>query len=153
MTTDEGTRVRALAEPLVVGAGLDLVDVEVKRGRGRALVRIVVDRKGGVPLQVCDEVSRALSARFDEADPIDARYTLEVTSPGVDRPLRDRAAFDRVEGRDVRVVHRDADGQVHTLEARVLGADADAVRLLAEDGGEIRLAYDRIDTAVQRLPW
>lgn len=153
MTTDERTRVRSLAEPLVAGAGLDLVDVEVKRGRGPALVRIVVDRKGGVPLQACDEVSRALSSRFDAVDPIDGRYTLEVTSPGVDRPLRDRAAFDRIEGRDVRVTHRDEDGQEHTVEGRVLAAEPDAVRLRDADDGEVRVAYDRIDTAVQRLPW
>ena len=153
MTTDARARVRALAEPVVVGADLDLVDVEVKQGRGQALVRIVVDRKGGVPLERCDDVSRRLSARLDDEDPIDGRYTLEVTSPGVDRPLRDRPAFDRVEGRDVRITHREDDGEVRTTEGKVLAADPGAVRLRTDDGDEVAVAYDRIETAVQRLPW
>jgi ribosome maturation factor RimP len=170
--------VRALAEPIVDGCGLELVDVEVKAGRGPGLVRVVVDRKGGVPLGLCQDISRELSTRLDrldDEDPVDGRYALEVTSPGVDWPLRDQRAFDRVAGREVVIHHRareggdgpsgaadEADGPEHTddtdgervLQAtgRVVAAEEGSVRLTVDDT-ELRIAYDDIVKATQKLPW
>ena len=161
---NETNIVRALAEPIVDRAGLELVDLEVKAGRGSGLVRVVVDRKGGVPLGICQEVSRELSMRLDEEDPVDSRYALEVTSPGIDWPLRDQGAFDRVEGREVMVHYQEAqgheessdqgDGERRVLQAsgRVLAAEANAVRLAVDDE-ELRISYDDIVKATQKLPW
>lgn len=152
--TDEAHQVRALVRPITERAGVDLVDVVVKHGRGRGLVRVVVDRKGGVPLGICRSVSAELSAALDEADPVEGRYALEVTSPGIDWPLEDRAAFDRVEGREVVVHHRDPDDadRVVQVSGQVGSAEHDAVVLLAPDG-EVRIEYDRIVKATQKLPW
>lgn len=144
--------VRALAEPLVLENDLDLVDVQVKGSGPRRLVRVIVDRKGGVDLGTCQRLSQRLSSRLDEVDPIDDRYALEVTSPGVDHPLADRRAFDRVEGRDV-LVHRDAgDGRVLQVRGRVAGTDDEAV-VLDADGESVRVRYDEIVKATQSLPW
>ncbi|HVM00957.1 MAG TPA: ribosome maturation factor RimP [Egibacteraceae bacterium] len=144
--------VRALAEPLAADADVDLVDLQVKGSGSRQLVRVVVDRKGGVDLATCQRLSQRLSARLDEADPFPSRYSLEVTSPGIDHPLADRRAFERVEGRDV-LVHRDAgDGRVVQLRGRVLIADEEAV--VIETGGErVGVRYDDIVKATQSLPW
>ena len=152
--TDETQSVLVVARPIVDRAGADLVDVEVKAGRGRGLVRVIVDRKGGVPLELCQDISRELSAALDAADPVEGRYALEVTSPGVDRPLRDRAAFDRVEGRDVNVHHRDgrdAD-RVLVTEGRVLEAAEGSVVIDTADG-PVHVPYGDIVTATQKLPW
>lgn len=144
--------VRALAEPLVLENDLDLVDVQVKGSGPRRLVRVIVDRKGGVDLGTCQRLSQRLSSRLDEVDPMDDRYALEVTSPGVDHPLADRRAFDRVEGRDV-LVHRDAgDGRVLQVRGRVAGTDDEAV-VLDADGESVRVRYDEIVKATQSLPW
>ena len=146
------TRVRELAAPLARRNGVDLVDVEVKGSKGSRLVRVVVDRKGGVPLSVCQEVSRALSDALDVHDPVEGRYSLEVTSPGTDYPVEGREAFDRVEGRDVLVHHDPGDGRVLQVRGTVVRADEDVVELDAE-GERIELAYEQIVKASQSLPW
>ena len=144
--------VRALVEPLAREADVDLVDVQVKGSGPRRLVRVTVDRKGGVDLATCQRLSRELSSRLDEVDPISDRYALEVTSPGVSHPLSDRRAFDRVEGRDV-LVHRDAgDGRVVQVRGRVAGTEQEAV-LLDTDGEQVRVRFDEIVKATQSLPW
>jgi ribosome maturation factor RimP len=143
-------RIRDLAEPLAASSGLDLVDVELKQGP-RTLVRVVVDRKGGVDLATCQDMSRRLSDALDADDPVEGRYALEVTSPGVDRPLTDRRAFDRVEGRPV-LVHRSDGGGVVQLRGTVAAAEEDAV-VLDVDGSPLRIPYDEIVKATQQLPW
>lgn len=144
--------VRTLAEPLARDSDVDLVDVQVKGSGPRRIVRVIVDRQGGVDLATCQRLSRELSARLDEVDPIDGRYALEVTSPGVDHPLTDQRAFARVAGRDV-LVHRDGgDGRVLQLRGRVVAADDDGVMLEA-DAEQVRVRYDEIVKATQCLPW
>jgi len=149
--TDLNACVRTLAEPLARAHELDLVDVAV-RGEGRArLVRVIVDRKGGMDLATCEAVSKALGAELDAADTLDAGYRLEVTSPGVDYPLRGRRAFERVEGREVRV-QRVAGLSPGELRGTVLGADDEKVTLGIE-GDVVGVAYREIAKAVQCLPW
>ena len=145
-------RIRDLAAPLVDARALDFVDVEVKGSGSSRLVRVVVDRKGGVDLATCQELSRDLSELLDREDPIDGRYALEVTSPGTDHPLRDRAAFDRVEGRPVLVLrHGEGDAPVE-VRGTVVAAEPEAV-VLEVDGAAERVAYAEIVTAKQALPW
>lgn len=144
-------QIRAVAQPLAETAGLDLVDVVV-RGSGRRLVRVVVDRKGGVDLQACRELSRAISSALDEGDLVPDRYDLEVTSPGVNHPLEGRRAFERVEGRDVSIQRRNEQGGVREVRGRVLGAD-DEVVLLEISGEQEAIPHSEIAKATQALPW
>lgn len=145
-------RVEQLAAPLVSAAALDLVDVQLRGDGPRRLVRIVVDRKGGVDLASCSAVSRALRDQLDGLAELQAGFRLEVTSPGVDAPLRDRRAFERVEGRDV-LVHRDlGDGHLVQLRGTVQGADEQDV-VLEVDGAPLRVPYNQIAKATQSLPW
>jgi ribosome maturation factor RimP len=143
--------IRALATPLAEAADADLIDVQVKGTGARMLVRVVVDRKGGIDLASCHQLSRDLSTALDAADPIDGRYVLEVTSPGVDHPLTDRAAFDRVEGRAV-LVHLRSPEAVRQMRGTVKVADEDAV-VLDVDGQDVRVPYGEIVKATQALPW
>ncbi len=143
---------RALAQPVVAAEGLDLVDVEVRGSRGSRLVRLRVDRKGGVSLETCQLISQRLSTLLDEHDPIEGRYTLEVTSPGVDHPLRDRRAFERVEGRAVELTRDHGDGQIKALRGVVAAAQPDQV-VLEVDGDQVEVPYDEVVSARQTLPW
>lgn len=95
--------IRSLAEPVLARHDADLVDLEVKQGRTR-LVRVIADRKGGIDLDTCAKVSEELGRMLDVEDLIPGTYTLEVTSPGLDRPLRKPADFRRNMGRQVRIV-------------------------------------------------
>lgn len=139
-------RVRSLVEPVLARHDAELIELSVRRGRTQ-LVRIVADRAGGIDLETCARVSNELSRMLDADDPIAGRYTLEVTSPGLDRPLRTPADFRRALGRRVRLVL--AQGQ-HEGTLEEVGDDA--VRVTTE-GGLIEVSLAQIANAKIVLPW
>jgi ribosome maturation factor RimP len=126
-------RVHDALAPVVSAAGYDLEDVSVTTAGRRSVVRVVVDRDGGVDLDAVAEVSRSVSEVLDGADVMGtAPYVLEVTSPGVDRPLTEPRHWRRATGRLVRV-HVPDGGQ---LTGRVAGGDDDTIRLDVD--GDVR---------------
>ncbi len=96
-------RVSEIAGPLVEELGLELIDCEYKKEGGRWVLRLYIDKKGGVGLDDCEAVSRSVEAVLDAEDVIDNAYTFEVSSPGLDRPLKTDRDFVRYEGEDVEV--------------------------------------------------
>ena len=148
---DTADIVRGHVAPLATAAGLDLVDVEVKGSGPRTLVRVKVDRKGGVGLAECQQLSRDLSKLLDDVDPIDSRYQLEVSSPGVNYPLRDQRDFDRVEGRLVVVTKHGGETSAELKGTVVKAADDEVV--LDVSGEQVAVAYSDIEKATQALPW
>lgn len=96
-------KVRGIAAPLAAQEGLELVDVEIGGAGGRQALRLFIDRPGGVSLDDCTAVSRVVSAALDVEDPIQGAYDLEVSSPGLDRPLRTPEHFLKFAGQKVRV--------------------------------------------------
>jgi ribosome maturation factor RimP len=96
-------RARALLEPLLARDGYDLVEVEWTRASGRWTLRVFVDKEGGVSLEDCQVVSRTLDTILDVEDFITPGYDLEVSSPGVDRPLRKATDFERFAGQRAHV--------------------------------------------------
>lgn len=139
-------RVRSLAEPVLARRGAELVDLQVKQGRTR-LVRIIADRPGGIDLDTCARVSAELSRMLDLEDPIPGPYTLEVSSPGLDRPLRRPDDFRRNVGQKVRIVL--ADGQ---LEGTIEEVEEDKV-VVARAGERTAVPLGRIAKAKILLPW
>jgi ribosome maturation factor RimP len=95
--------VRKIAAPLAAQEGLELVDVELGGAGGRQALRLFIDKAGGVSLDDCSSVSRSVSAALDVEDPIAGAYDLEVSSPGLDRPLRTPEHFEKFKGEKVRV--------------------------------------------------
>ena len=131
-----------LLEPVVAEHGLDLEDVTVTAAGRRSLLRVVVDRDGGLGLDQVAEVSTSVSRALDDSDAMGATaYVLEVTSPGVDRPLSHPRHWRRAATRLVRVTL--ADGG--TLLGRVESADDEGVTL-AVDGARRVLRYDEVGT-------
>jgi ribosome maturation factor RimP len=94
-----------LLEPVVAGLGYELLEVEWASAGRASLVRVFIDRsdEGGIGLDDCERVSRAIGAALDAADPIGHEYRLEVSSPGFDRPLRTAAHFERFAGGEARI--------------------------------------------------
>jgi ribosome maturation factor RimP len=143
-------RVRSLAEPVLARHGAELIELAVKRGRTQ-LVRIVADRSGGIDLETCARVSEELSRMLDADDPIAGRYTLEVSSPGLDRPLRTPADFRRVIGSRVRVV-LSAELDARQYEGTLEEVGEDRVRVSASEG-PIEVPLADIAKAKVVLPW
>jgi ribosome maturation factor RimP len=139
-------RVRSLVEPVLARHDAELVELSVRRGRTQ-LVRVVADREGGIDLDTCALVSQELSRMLDADDPIAGRYTLEVTSPGLDRPMRRPADFRRALGKRVRVVLAQSQHE-GTLEE----VGDDRVRLRT-DRGPIEVPLADVTNAKVVLPW
>jgi ribosome maturation factor RimP len=130
----DAEQVAGLLEPVVTGLGMDLEGVRVTSAGRRRVLRIVLDADGGVSLDDIAKVSRDLSAVLDDSAVMgDLPYTLEVSSPGVDRPLTERRHWRRAIGRLVvaPLITRDGNGgqQAGTIEGRVTGASADGITL------------------------
>ncbi|MGH3734832.1 MAG: ribosome maturation factor RimP [Micromonosporaceae bacterium] len=136
-------RLRAVVEPVVTAAGYELDDLAVSRAGKRSVVRVVVDGEDGVSSDAIAEISREVSAALDEAEasgvPLgQGGYTLEVSSPGIDRPLTELRHWRRNRGRLVKVKVDQA-----TRTGRVLAADESGVRLDVA-GETLDLDYDRL---------
>jgi ribosome maturation factor RimP len=139
-------RVRSLAEPVLARHGAELVELAVKRGRTQ-LVRVVADREGGIDLDTCARVSEELSRMLDADDPIGGRYTLEVTSPGLDRPLRTARDLRRALGQKVRIVLARSQ-----LEGTLEDVGDERVRVETANGS-IEVRISEIANAKIVLPW
>jgi ribosome maturation factor RimP len=93
----------AVSEPVVTAQGYELVDLEFKPEMGHWVLRLFIDKPGGVGLDDCASVSRELSAVLDVADVISHAYSLEVSSPGLNRPLKKEADFERFVGQKAKI--------------------------------------------------
>jgi ribosome maturation factor RimP len=142
-------RVRAVVSPLLDDLGLEVYDVEHAGGT----LRITVDREGGVDLDTIALATRIVSRELDHTDPIPGRYTLEVTSPGLERNLRTPAHFERAVGTVVNVrTHPDVEGE-RRVRGELVAADDDGVTVRQDDGVERRLRYDEIERARTVFEW
>jgi len=136
---DVVSRVAELAEPLAASLGMELAEVEYKQDGGRMVLRLFVDRDGGVTLDDCAAVSRELTEILDVEDFIPGRYNLEVSSPGLNRPLKKPADFERFTGRLVKIrtfelLADDAGNKRKTFTGELLGLEEGVVRLKLTEG-------------------
>ncbi len=132
-------RVRTLAEPILADAGLELVEVEFRREAHGWVLRIYMDKGGGVTLDDCQKISEELGDHLDVEDLIDHAYHLEVSSPGLDRPLTRDADFLSFAGKAARITTREAmDGQ-RNFRGRLAGLEGGAVLLDLDDGRRVTI--------------
>jgi ribosome maturation factor RimP len=137
----------ALLRPVVEGDGLDLEDVVVTPAGKRRLLRVVVDRDGGLGLDTVAAVSTAVSKALDDSDVMGgAPYVLEVTSPGVDRPLTEPRHWRRNLTRLVTV----STAEATTLEGRLAEVDDEGIGVDV-DGAVTRLPWDRVSSGRVRV--
>jgi ribosome maturation factor RimP len=145
-------RVAAVAEPVLADLGFRLVRVKVSAAAG-CTVQIMAERPDGtMSVGDCEAVSRALSPVLDVADPIEQAYRLEISSPGLDRPLVRRTDFERFTGHPIRIeMAVPADGRKR-FRGTLLGVEGDAARLRCDDAapdqpGEVLLNLDDMSEA------
>ena len=136
-----------LVRPVIEGEGLELVDVTFGREGGRRILRITVDRDGGVDLDTISQLSGKVSRRLDLDGFEPGPYALEVTTPGIERPLRRPQDFRRAVGQRVLVKTGDS-----VLEGELRAAEEDAIRIAAQEG-ERRVALDEVAAARTVVDW
>jgi ribosome maturation factor RimP len=144
--------VEAMVRPVVEAAGLELVEATFVREQGRRILRVTVDREGGVDLDTIGEVSERVSRRLDLEGFDPGPYSLEVSSPGVERPLRQPRNFIRAVGQRVRIKLVRPVDEVREVRGTITEADEDHVRV-ATDDGVMSLAYQDIATARTEYDW
>jgi ribosome maturation factor RimP len=142
-------RIATLIEPSLDAMGYRLVRVQMSGGR-RPTLQIMAERRDDVPMTVddCADISRSVSAILDVADPIPGQYSLEVSSPGIDRPLVKREDFARFIGYEARVeLSQPIEGGRKRFKGKLLGIDGDEIRMVAEDGGKVAFPFAAVHRA------
>lgn len=142
----------ALVRPVVESAGLELWEVTFRKEEGRMVLRVTVDRDGGVDVDTISETSERLSRRLDLEDFGRGRYRLEVSSPGLERPLRQPQHFQRSVGEQVKVKTVEPVEGSKTHAGALVSADAEAI-VIATDGGELRVPYANVASARTVFEW
>jgi ribosome maturation factor RimP len=143
-------RAMELLEPIVAGEGLELLELEYLREREGWVLRLFIDKPGGrVGLEECSQVSRAVDTVLDVEDFIPHEYSLEVSSPGVNRPLKKPAHFERVKGEKVKVKTFGPIGEPprKNFTGRLVDVTADDVAVDVEGGGTFRIPFKDIAKA------
>ena len=129
-------RVSAIAEPVLGDLGYRLVRVKISGADG-CTVQIMAERPdGSMVIEDCEAISRALSPVFDVADPIERAYRLEISSPGIDRPLVRRSDFERFAGHEVKVEMAVAAHGRKRFRGQLLGVEGEAAKLRLDDAGQ-----------------
>ncbi len=137
-----------LIEPVVAGLGYELLGIEYI-GQGRhSVLRLYIDSEQGIGLEDCEKVSRQVSGVMDVEEPLKGQYVLEVSSPGVDRPLFKAEHYIRHVGERLRLRLRRPEGNTRKFRGVLVTADGDGILLRDDENGqETRLAYDNIEKA------
>lgn len=139
-------QIRVIAERVAASRGLEIWDVQSRREASGHIVRVFIDRPGpaatpeeSVSIEDCEQVNRELSTILDVEDPLPYAYTLEVSSPGLDRPLRDANDYQRFAGRLAKIVVSEPVDNQKAFEGRLRGLEDDNVMLEAPNGRMHRL--------------
>ncbi len=149
----EPFNLRELLEPAIHALGCELVGVEYHSSGRHSVLRIYIDRPEGVTLDDCQAISHQVSGILDVEDPVPGQYTLEVSSPGLDRPLFRREDFERFSGEAVQLrMQVPVEGR-RRFSGTLRGLADDAVVIELDDGGEVRLPLEQVEQARLRPEW
>lgn len=142
-------RVREIVVPLVEAAELDLYDLDLAGG----VLQVLVDRPGGADIGAVSRLARVISRALDEHDPIDGNYALEVSTPGLERPLRTPDHYTRAIGSSVKLKTKPGSDGERRVEGTIAEADDTSVTVQAADGERHTVRYDDIERARTTFEW
>jgi len=140
-------KVKELAEPVVDELGLELVDVVYATESGRRILRVIIDGPGGVTIDDCTMVSRELGTLLDVEDVVPESYSLEVSSPGLDRPLVREKDFRNAVGKKIRLRTKEPLDGRRNFRAVLVGVGDDSVTLEDSEGRLWKIELSNIDKA------
>ena len=141
--------IEEIVQPIVDAKNFEIVDIEYVKEAGEYYLRVYLDKEGGISLSDCEVVSRELSEILDKKDPIKDNYFLEVSSPGLDRPLKKEKDFIRYAGYDVEIkLYKPLNG-TKQLEGELIGLTEDKKIKVVLDNNEVE--FDKKDIALIKL--
>ena len=146
------TGIQALVEPILAERELELVELTCHPQGRQQVVRLLVDKVGGVTIQQCATVNQRISNALETANLIDGSYTVEVSSPGLDRPLVTKRDFERALGEDLQVGVADAEGRVREMGGMLLAVQHEAV-VLKTPQGNVTVSFSDIRNAKKAIRW
>ncbi|KAB3531342.1 ribosome maturation factor RimP [Alkaliphilus serpentinus] len=138
-----------LVTPIIESGNYELVDIEFKKEGPHRYLRVYVDKPGGITLDDCQGISEALSEKLDERDPIPENYFLEVSSPGIDRPLKKDKDFQKFKGELVELKLFEAINGQKLLEGQLMGLENNHIMLKINHSDTLQIPRDKI--AITRL--
>ena len=141
------SRVVALAEHVAAALGMEVILVEIKGGGGRSVIRTFIDQPAGISLGDCERFSKRLSVVLDVEDWIPFSYVLEVSSPGLDRPLVKEGDFQRFAGKTVKLRTRLPFAGQRNFQGKILGAAEGVIGLEVVPGKRVEIAMADIEKA------
>lgn len=144
---DVKEKLAELAAPVAVACGVDVVDVELSGSGRKAILRVFIDKENGVTLGDCEAFSRAFSAVLDVEDPLRSAYVLEVSSPGLDRPLKRLADFQSSLGKLARVVTKESVDKQNFFIGRIREVRGNVITLTVSDDKTIDIPFEEISKA------
>ncbi|MGA2435885.1 MAG: ribosome maturation factor RimP [Bryobacteraceae bacterium] len=148
------TKVREIAERVASSEGLEIVEVQLLGGGGKRLLRIYIDKPSGVSHSDCELISHEVGTILDVEDVVPGgRYTLEVSSPGVERKLTNASDFERFLGRKARVLLREPVENRKRWEGLLAGFSGDVVTLEPSPGKSIQFALKQVEKANLKFDW
>lgn len=150
MASDQLKEIQEIAQRIVDSEGLELIDIEFKPGKSRSLLRVYIDKDGGVTLSDCENVSRQMGAILDVKDLLRNTYVLEVSSPGLDRPLRTDRDYQRALGRILKLNISDEQGRPEQVTGKLIEATEENV-IIEEAGRPRNIPRNQIKRAVQEI--
>ncbi len=144
--------VRQVAEPIFLEAHAELVELSWYRQGRQVVIRFLVDKVGGVTIQDCARLNQRIAEALDVADCLAEPYTLEVSSPGLDRPLAAKRDFERALGESIEVELTVAVRGTHRLTGTLLAVQPEAI-VLVTDAGNLTVPLAQIRSAVKAMEW
>lgn len=148
-TNNSEKKVEAILMPIIEEKNFELVDVEFVKEGPNWYLRIYIDKEGGITIDDCEAVSRALEVELDKNDPIEQAYILEVSSPGIDRPLKKESDFAKYAGEIVDIKLYKAFEGSKEYQGALKGLENNIVTITDDNGKDI--SFDRKDIAGVRL--
>ena len=124
--------------------GFELFDLQFNRAKGRYLLRVFMDHEKGVNIDDCERVSQRISTSLDNLDLIPGPYVLEVSSPGIDRPLKKEADFRRYQGKSISITFHEPNQKIQSLVGKILSVDHEILRIEDKKKGEHKIPLSAI---------
>ena len=144
--------IQALVEPILADRQMELVELTTRPQAGQQLIRLLVDKVGGVTVEQCAQVNRRIGEALETINFIEGSYMVEVSSPGLDRPLVSKRDFERALGEDVVVTAEADEGRTKELRGMLLAVQHEAI-VLKMGGGNVTVPFAGVRAAKKALRW
>lgn len=136
--------VETLINPILQNEKFELIDIEFTKEGPHRYLRVFIDKIGGITLDDCQKVSEQLSEKLDEEDPIEENYFLEISSPGLDRPLKKTKDFERFKGENIEVrLYQPMDNK-KVFEGELVGSDNNVITIKIDNKDLVEIPREKI---------